>query len=149
MSTLTVQTANPATPQVKALDETVWRNWNSRNRRQERRRLRTRVMAANWIALFVTVVAALVWSPLAPFETAIRFVICGGAIVLLFRAIREREYGAATVFGVIAVLFNPVLPLVGFSGAWQRAVVAASAIPFLASLARARKQRAIGYYDYD
>jgi hypothetical protein len=69
--------------------------------------------------------------------------VSAGAIVAAFHAFHARNYAFATVFGALALLYNPVLPVFGFSGDWQRAVVALSTAPFGASLARrdARTER--------
>jgi low affinity Fe/Cu permease len=39
------------------------------------------------------------------------------------------------VFAALALLYNPVAPVFSFSGTWQRALVVATAIPFVTSLA--------------
>jgi hypothetical protein len=62
------------------------------------------------------------------------------AWVLKGRAQDERSHAAgmraafATVFGALALLYNPVAPVFSFSRQWQSAFVMASAVPFIASL---------------
>jgi hypothetical protein len=137
------------TPLAKELDEDVWRRWIRKNNAQDRRRFHVRIEVANWIALVVLAVAVVVWDPLAPFEATIRFVVAAGALALVFQTIREREYAAGAIFAAIVVLFNPVAPVLDFSGVWPRTTMAVCVIPFIASLARAHKQRAAAYYEYD
>jgi len=79
--------------------------------------------------------AAGLWSHLASFEVVVRFLVTASAMVVMFQAFRARNYAVAVVFGAIALFYNPVAPAFSFSGDWQRAVVAASAVLFVASLA--------------
>ena len=72
---------------------------------------------------------------LTPYEVVVRFIVAGGAIVVMFHAFHARDYAFAAVFGALALLYNPVAPVFSFSGDWQRALVVASAVPFFASLA--------------
>jgi len=44
------------------------------------------------------------------------------------------HYASAAVFAAVALLYNPVAPVFSFSGDWPRALVLASALPFVASL---------------
>jgi uncharacterized membrane protein YccC len=78
--------------------------------------------------------AAVFWSNLAPLEAAFRFLVTAGALVLMFQTFQAKSYSAAVAFGVLALCYNPVAPVFSFSGDWQRAAVAASAVPFIASL---------------
>jgi len=60
----------------------------------------------------------------------------------MFQAFQARHYAVAAVFGALALLYNPVVPVFSFSGDWSRAMVAASAIPFVATLTgRKNKER--------
>ena len=65
----------------------------------------------------------------------VRFIVAAGAIVVMFQAFHARHYAFAAVFGALALLYNPVRHAFSFSGDWQRALVVASAVPFVASLA--------------
>ena len=93
-----------------------------------------RIKAVQWASIAALLGAAGLWSHLAPFEVAVRFLVTAGAIVVLFQAVQARYYAPATVFGALALSYNPVAPAFGFSGDWQRAVAVASAVPFVASL---------------
>jgi Family of unknown function (DUF6804) len=130
-------------PISKPLDETVWQAWVAKGRAQDRRDRAARLTAAKWVSLAGLVVVAGLWSRLGPYDVAARFVVAAGAIVVMFDAIRAGHYSIAAVFAALALLYNPLAPVFSFSGDWPRAVVAASAIPFVASLTvrNLRKER--------
>jgi len=122
-------------PPSKRLDEAVWQGWMEKSRERERRGRAARLMAVKWVSLAALCVVAGVWSHLAPYGVVARFVVTAGAMVLMFHAIHAGHYAFAAVFGALALVYNPIAPLFSFSGEWQRAVVVASAAPFVASLA--------------
>lgn len=123
-------------PLAAPLDEAVWQAWVLKGRWQEERGHAARIRAVKWISLagLLLAAAAGVWSHVTPYDFAIRFLVAACALVLMYQAIHTRHYAFATVFGALALLYNPVAPVFGFSGEWQRALVAASAVPFVASL---------------
>ena len=51
------------------------------------------------------------------------------------RQSRETRIKGAT-FAALALIYNPVAPVFSFTGNWQRALLVASGIPFVTSLAR-------------
>jgi hypothetical protein len=122
-------------PLWKQLDEAVWRVWVEKGRAQGRRNSAARLMAVKWISVTALVVVAGLWSHVAaPYDVVARFIVAAGAMVMMFHAIHGGHYALAAVFAVVALLYNPVAPVFSFSGDWPRAVVLASAIPFVASL---------------
>jgi len=123
-----------APPASEALDETVWQAWVAKGRAQERRSGAAQSKAVKWASIVGLFVAAGLWSHLAPYEVVLRFIVAAGATVVMFQALQARHYAVGAVFGALALVYNPVVPLFGFSGDWQRAMVIASAIPFAASL---------------
>jgi len=126
----------------KPLDEAVWKAWVAKGRAQERRSGAAHSKAVEWASIAGLLVAAGVWSHLAPYEVVFRFIVAAGATVVMFQAFQARHYAVAAVFGALALLYNPVVPVFGFSGDWSRAMVVASAIPFVASLTgRKNKER--------
>jgi len=122
-------------PQSRPLDEEVWHVWVEKGRAQDKRSCAARVKAVNWVSLVGLLAVAGLWSHLTPYDTLVRFVVAAGAIVVMFHAIHAGHYALAAVFGALALLYNPVAPVFSFSGEWQRALVVASAAPFVASLA--------------
>ncbi len=134
---ITLQESQPVwkLPLAKPLDEAVWQAWIAKGRAQDLRGSNMRAKAVKWAAIMVLVAAALLSSRVAPYEVVVRFIVAAGALVVMFHAFRARRHAWAIVFGALAVLFNPILPVLSFSADWQRAVVVASAVPFAASLA--------------
>jgi hypothetical protein len=117
-------------------DEAVWQRWVLKGRAQEERGRAAWMKAAKWLSLagLLLGAAAGFWSHLTPYEIIVRFLVAAGAAALMFQAFQTRHYAFAVVFGALALLYNPVAPVFSFSGEWQRALVVATAIPFVASL---------------
>jgi uncharacterized membrane protein YoaK (UPF0700 family) len=131
-----------APPACKPLDEAVWKAWVAKGRAQERRSDLAHNKVVKWVLIAGLLAAAGIWSQLAPFDVVVRFIVAAGAMVVMFQALHARHYGVAAIFGALALLYNPVVPVFSFSGDWQRAIVVASAIPFVASLTgRKNKER--------
>jgi hypothetical protein len=126
----------PALPLARPLDESVWQAWVLRGREQDERSHAAGMKAVTWISLATLLLAAAAgfWSHITPYEVAVRFLLAAGGLVLMFQAFHTRHYFFATVFGALALLYNPVAPVFSFSGEWQSAFVMASAVPFIASL---------------
>jgi hypothetical protein len=122
-------------PLTQPLDETAWRAWVAKGRASERRTYAMWVRAVKWVAIVALLALAGLWPGLRPYDTVVRFVVVGGAIVLLFNMLQHRQWILVAAFGAIVLGYNPVAPLFGFSGEWQRALVVASIGPFVASLA--------------
>jgi hypothetical protein len=122
-------------PPVKPLDEEVWQAWVRRGRVQDRRTRAAQVKAVKWISIAGLLAAAGLSSYLPPYEVVIRFVVAAGAIVMMFQSFQSSRFAFVSVFGVLALLYNPVVPVFSFSGIWSQALVVASLVPFVASLA--------------
>ncbi|SRR5579871_1274574 len=122
-------------PAARPLDETMWQAWVARGRTHDRRSRVARISAVKWVSIATLLVATVFWFHLASFEVAVKFLVTAGAMVVLLQALQARYYLVSAVFGALAVFYNPVVPVFSFSYDWQRAVVAASAIPFVLSLA--------------
>lgn len=87
------------------------------------------------ISIAVLLTAAALWTYLAPYEIVVRFVVAVGAMVVICQAYRARYYSIVAVFGVVALLYNPLGSSFGFSSDELRAVMVASAVLFAVSLA--------------
>jgi hypothetical protein len=122
--------APPATP----LDEAVWQAWLAKSRARERQGSAARAKAVKWISIVGLLASAGLWSYLAPYKVGVGFIVAAGAIVMMFQAFHARRYSFAAVFGGLAVLYNPVAPVFSDWGGWQRTLLVASALPFIASL---------------
>jgi len=123
-----------ASPIEKPLDQAAWDVWVSKNRAEERRNNAVFFKGVKCLAIAGLMVVAGFWSHLGPFDLVIRFIVAAGAMVAMFQAFHTRQFVFAGLFGALVALYNPVAAVMTFSGGWQRAVVAASALPFIVSL---------------
>ena len=119
---------------AKQLDGTIWQAWVARGRARDRQASAARLKAVKWSSITGLLIAAGVWSELARYEIVVSFLVAAGAMVVMFQAVHTGHYVLAAVFAALVALYNPVIPIVRFSGEWQRVVVVTSALPFIASL---------------
>jgi hypothetical protein len=91
---------------------------------------------AKWVSIAGLLAAIGYWPHPSPYDVVVRFMVAAGALATMVHALRSRDYVVAAVFGALVVLYNPVAPTFRFSGQWQIALLAASIVPFAASLAR-------------
>ncbi len=75
------------------------------------------------------------WSQLTSYEIVIRCVLAAAAVGIMIETFNKRQCAFGAVFAGLALLYSPAAPVSGFSGNWQRALVVATAIPFVISLA--------------
>jgi hypothetical protein len=123
-----------ALPLAKPLNEDVWQAWASKNRAQDRRYNAAFLKGVKWMTIAGLLVAAAFWSHLGSFDLAVRFIVAAGAVIAMFQAFHTRQFVFAGLFGSLVVLYDPVAPVLSFSGDWQRAIVLASTFPFFAWL---------------
>jgi hypothetical protein len=128
-------TAAWESPPVKPLDEAVWQTWVAKGRARDRQGRETRIKALKWASIVALLAVAGLWSQLMSYEIVIRCVMASAAAGMMLETFNKRQYALGTIFGGLALLYNPVAPVFSFSGNWQRAMVVASAIPFVISLA--------------
>jgi len=122
-------------PAVKPLDEAVWQAWIAKGRARDRQARETRIKALKWGSIVALLALAGLWSQLTSYDIVIRCILAAAGVGMMFEAFNKRQYALVAVFAALAVLYNPVAPVFSFSGNWQRALVVASAIPFVTSLA--------------
>jgi uncharacterized protein DUF6804 len=120
----------PATP----LDERAWQAWLTKGRLLEERSARVRLETVKLASIAGLLAGAGLWSYIEPYEIALRFGVAAAAIFVMFHALRSRRHIFAALFGALALLYNPVLPLFSASGDLQRLLLAIGATPFIASL---------------
>jgi hypothetical protein len=120
---------------ARPLHKAVWRSWVMKGEANHRQTRAARITAVKWFLIAGLLASASLWSHLAPYDIVVRFVLTSGAIVVMFQAFQSRRFAIAVLFGVLALLYNPVSPAFSFSGGWHRALLVASAMPFAASLA--------------
>ena len=119
---------------VKPLDGAAGQTLLAKGRAQDRRYNAVFLEGVKCLAAGALLVAAGFWSHLGQFDLAVRFIVAAAATVAMFHSIKTRQFVLAGLFGALLVLYNPVAPVLSFSGEWQRAIAAASTLPFLASL---------------
>jgi uncharacterized protein DUF6804 len=122
------------TPASKPLDEAVWHAWKAKGRAEDRRDRESRIKALKWGSIVALLAIAGLWSQLTSYDIVIRCVLAAAAVGMMFEAFNKRQHALVAVFGALALLYNPVAPVFSFSGNWQRALVVATAIPFVTSL---------------
>ncbi len=123
-----------APPATQPLDEAVWQIWVAKGHAEDRHARATFVKGVKWVTIAGLFTAAGFGPHLGLFDVVIRFIVAAGALVVMFQALQARNYALAALVGTLAVLYNPVAPVFSFSGVWQRALVVATAVPFVASL---------------
>jgi Family of unknown function (DUF6804) len=121
-------------PASEPLNEAAWEAWVAKGLAQDRRSSATAIKAVKWVSIASLLAATGLWSQVAPFEVVVRFLVTASAMALAFQAFQTKHYAVTVGFGMLALCYNPLASAFSFSGDWQRAVVGASAIPFMASL---------------
>ena len=122
-------------PAAKPLDDGIWRAWVAKSHARERQDAARRFQLVKLFSIAMLIAAASLWSSLGAFDVVIRFLVAIGAVATMSQALSARHHAVAVMFAVLALLYNPVIPVFGFLGDWQRVLVAASSIPFIISLA--------------
>src|SRR5512146_1344531 len=90
-----------------------------------------------WFAIAALLALLLLWRSSDSRTLIAGFVVCAGAIVAMLQAARVRKHGWTAAFVVIAVLFNPLLPL-----AFSRGIFAALYLGCLATFLLSMKMAA-------
>jgi len=88
-----------------------------------------------WVSIAALLLAAIAWRFAGDYQLLLQFVICLGAITVVMQALRETEYRWAAGFAMLAMLFNPAVPVFKFSGPFSLLLVLLCIAPFAASLA--------------
>jgi hypothetical protein len=78
--------------------------------------------------------AAMFWRSAPDYQLLLEFVVLVGAIVVVQQAVQAGKYFWAAGFLVIAVLFNPVVPVLQLSGSFSLLMVLVCVAPFAISL---------------
>jgi Family of unknown function (DUF6804) len=80
-----------------------------RHEQETRSPLLTKTM--KWVSITMLLLA-LFWQPLQNHHVALEILVCIGALLVVTQAWSARKYFWASGFVAIAVLFNPIVPLV-------------------------------------
>ena len=87
-----------------------------------------------WVSIVGLLVAVVFWNPAANYQGELSLVVSVAAAVVLAQAFQVKKYRWAACFFVIAVLFNPALPVFRLAGVLGLALVVLSIAPFAISL---------------
>ncbi len=115
---------------LPVLDEQRWLAWRSKNRRQDARWAASSLAGVVLLAVAALVLRFLVPSLAGVYDLLARFVVSGGAIILLWHAWRRQRYGSAAVFLALAALHNPLFSFLAFFGVWLPFMIVAGIPPF-------------------
>jgi len=93
-----------------------------------------------WVSIAGLLLAAMSWRSVANYPLLLEFVVCLGATVVVMQAARAEKYFWAAGFLGIAVVFNPIVPVLRMSGQLGPLLVLACIVPFAVSLAALKTQ---------
>ena len=127
------QTLTHAPPATK-LDERAWQAWLTKGRLQEEQSSRVRLEAVKIVSIVGLLTAAALWSYVAPHEIVLRFAVAAASLFVMFHALRSGHSVLGVLFGAVALVYNPIMPLFTASGDLQRVLLAVGSTPFIASL---------------
>lgn len=87
-----------------------------------------------WVSIAALLVAVVLWNSAANYQRELSLVVSAAAVVVLAQAFQVKKYRWAACFLMIALLFNPAVPVFRFAGAVGFALVVVSIAPFAISL---------------
>ena len=94
--------------------------------------MHTQVM--KWVSIAALLLAVVFWSSATNFQPELNLVVCGAAAVVLIQAFQLKKYNWAAGFLMIALLFNPAVPVFRLAGLVGLLLVVLSIAPFAISL---------------
>ncbi len=100
--------------------------------------MRTRLVKSLCIA--VLFVAFVLWQFIANYEFPIRVLICSGAAVVAVQAFRSAKHRWAIGFLVIALIFNPAIPVFPLADGLGLVAIVLTAAAFALSLSGLKSQ---------
>ena len=103
--------------------------------------MRTKIM--KWVTMAALLTAGMLWRSAVNSEFPqflLGFLVCFGAGVVVMQAAQLKKYIWAAGFAAIALLFNPLVPVLAFDSGWGRLLVLISIVPFAVSLAALRAE---------
>lgn len=118
----------------KPLDEKVWRAWLQKNQIEEVQGAIARMRAVKWVCIAILLATAALSSYVVPYRSVVAFIVSLGAIAAMWQGFRTHHYYFAALFTAMVVLYNPLFPTFTLSGGWQRFIILASVIPFIAAV---------------
>ncbi len=101
--------------------------------------MRTRIV--KWVSIAALLLAAVFWSAAANYQLALNVIVSLAAAVVAVQAVEAKKYRWAASFLVIALLFNPAIPVFGLAGGLSFFLIVLSIAPFALSLAALKPPR--------
>jgi hypothetical protein len=93
------------------------------------------------MSIAVLLVSVAFWGSMARYEVAVNLVVSLAASVVAYQAVHAGKRSWAGGFAAIALLFNPMVPVIGLAGGLSMSLVVASIAAFVVSLGALRPQR--------
>ena len=87
-----------------------------------------------WVSIVALLLAAVFWSSASAYQGELLLVVCAAAVVVFIQAFLAKKFRWAAGFFVIALLFNPALPVFRLAGGFSLALVLLAIVPFAISL---------------
>jgi hypothetical protein len=94
--------------------------------------MHTQVM--KWVSIGALLLAVVFWNSATNFQPELNLVVCVAAAVVLIQAFQLKKYIWAAGFLMIALLFNPAVPVFQLAGGVGLSLVVLSIAPFAISL---------------
>lgn len=120
---------------IRPLEGEVSRAWQAKNRLHDARIAARLTKAVKWVCIATLLVTAALPLYIAPYQTALRFIVAASAATVMFQALRAHRYAFAVLFAATGLLYNPVIPTFSLAGDWQVLVIYVTVILFALSLA--------------
>jgi hypothetical protein len=100
--------------------------------------MRTRLV--KWLCFAVLYVAFVLWQWIADFEFPLRVAVCSGAAVVAVQAFHLARHRWTLCFLLIAVLFNPPIPVFPLANTLGLVTIVLAAAAFAVSLTKLKSQ---------
>lgn len=97
-----------------------------------------------WVKFAVLLLLIAFWCSSPDYETLLLVVVCAAACAVAYRANEKHRYAMATAYGGMALLFNPVAPVMLSSGAFLWACWASIAM-FLCGLVLSKHRERVPF----
>lgn len=87
-----------------------------------------------WVSIAALLLAAMFWNSAANYQIELNLVVTIAAAVVLIQAFQVKKYRWTVAFLVIALLFNPAVPVFQLAGGLSFLLVVFAIAPFAISL---------------
>lgn len=96
------------------------------------------IKVLTWLSLAVLLCTLLLWDAASAFQLQLNLIVFAGATAVIIRAFKVRKYSWMAGFVVIALLFNPAMPVFPLGGSLGVALIILPMALFAISLATLR-----------